>query len=249
MSIFAKRRSGTGSIAVRDVHEVSDAAWSGLPAPYDALAERLAEGTDPSDVCEGLGHRLARDGAGLGEALEGLRTVYRAVLGRDPDFAATRALGVAWSDSTLGFLHEVSCEDPLTGLSSVAHLRCRLEETYQSEAAHGRDARKTRALVVLDHAPPLLRGGEERFVQAFRTVRLAETVRLVFSGGEPIAALGSGRLVVLVERSPLLGRDVASLVEYLDEGRAVDGPVRVWIEGLPASPSALGPLLDEIARA
>ena len=48
--------------------------------------------------------------------------------GDEPDFDATEALSVAWSEETLGYLHQVSCEDPLTGLATLAHLRARLAE-------------------------------------------------------------------------------------------------------------------------
>ena len=38
---------------------------------------------------------------------------------------------MAWSDATLEYLHDLSCEDPLTGLASLAHVRTRLDEIYR----------------------------------------------------------------------------------------------------------------------
>ena len=85
---------------------------------------------------------MACDGASLGEALSGLRETY-AVLGDvAPDFSATEALSVAWSEATLEFLHDLSCEDPLTGLASLAHLRTRLAELYREGEREGRSVRE-----------------------------------------------------------------------------------------------------------
>ena len=50
---------------------------------------------------------------------------------RAPAFEAAEALSVAWSDATLEYLHDLSCEDPLTGLASLAHVRTRLDEIYR----------------------------------------------------------------------------------------------------------------------
>ena len=88
--------------------------------------------------------RLARDGADLGEALDGLRATYARVQGGEPDFRALRALCIAWSEETLGYLHQLSCEDPLTGLASLAHLRARLSEVYRGAEQGGR--RRTPAM-------------------------------------------------------------------------------------------------------
>ena len=89
---------------------------------------------------------MARDGAALGEALSGLRTTYELVLGEPPSFEATEALSVAWSEATLEYLHDLSCEDPLTGLASLAHVRTRLDEIYrESELTDVRVARQPRA--------------------------------------------------------------------------------------------------------
>ena len=64
------------------------------------------------------------------EALSALEITWLAVLGTRPDFRSTRALSAAWAEATLGFIHQVSCEDPLTGLASGAHLRARLAERF-----------------------------------------------------------------------------------------------------------------------
>ncbi|MFC6345461.1 hypothetical protein ACFP8W_25980, partial [Nocardioides hankookensis] len=63
---------------------------------------------------------LARDGVSLAEALDDLATAWRLVRGSEPEHAELRALAVAWSDATLGYVHGLSCADPLTGLASLA---------------------------------------------------------------------------------------------------------------------------------
>ena len=88
-------------------------------------------GADVIAACSVVGRDVARDGAALGEALSGLRTTYELVLGEPPAFDAAEALSVAWSDATLEYLHDLSCEDPLTGLASLAHVRTRLDEIYR----------------------------------------------------------------------------------------------------------------------
>ena len=51
----------------------------------------------------------------------------------EPDYAELVAVSVAWSDTTLGYLHRLTCSDPMTGLSTTAHLRGRLAELYRSQ--------------------------------------------------------------------------------------------------------------------
>ena len=111
-----------------------------LPARFEAVGERLAAGHDASSACAVVGRETARDGADLGEALDGLRTTYARVQGGEPDFRALRALCLAWSEETLRYMHQLSCEDPLTGLASLAHVRARLSEVYRG-AEQGGDRR------------------------------------------------------------------------------------------------------------
>jgi hypothetical protein len=108
-----------------------------LPARFEAVGEHLVAGRDASVACAMVGHEMARDGADLGEALDGLATTYARVLGGEPDFRAVRALCVAWSEETLGYLSQLSCENPLTGLASLAHLRARLTEGYRTAEQGG----------------------------------------------------------------------------------------------------------------
>jgi hypothetical protein len=151
MGIFATRvRKGAQVEATADAVPAGDVRGLMLPARFEAVGERLASGKDASNACAEVGRETARDGADLGEALDGLRTTYARVLGGEPDFRALRALCVAWSEETLGYLHQLSCEDPLTGLASMQHVRARLSEVYRAAEQGGRSTNTSHALVVVD---------------------------------------------------------------------------------------------------
>ncbi len=175
MGIFAAlARRGAQAEVAPGVGPVEDVQHL-LPARFEAVGEHLAAGRDASNACAMVGRDMARDGADLGEALDGLRTTYARVLGGEPDFRAVRALGVAWSEETLGYLHQLSCEDPLTGLASLAHLRARLSEVYRIAEQGGTSTTTSHALVILD-LPLLARPSvwEDAFES---TLRLARPVR------------------------------------------------------------------------
>jgi len=248
MGIFATltRRGAQADVApdvsAEDVHAI-------LPARFEAVGEHLVAGRDASVACAMVGHEMARDGADLGEALDGLTTTYARVQGGEPDFRALRALCVAWSEETLGYLHQLSCENPLTGLASLAHLRARLSEVYRIAEQGGKSMTTSHALVVLD-LPPLARATawEGTFEWSLRLVRLAESARAVFPGDETICQVSERRLVVMAPRDDLLARRVGLLRSLVEDIAPDTGRARVWIEGLPSSDDAAGFLLGEIAR-
>ena len=187
---------------------------------------------------------MARDGASLGEALSDLRFTFTRVLGREPAYSATEALAIAWSEATLEYLHQLSCEDPLTGLASLAHVRTRLDEIYRECENDGVDVRAAHALVVVearsaDHA---------HFGRALMLARVAEALHTVFPGGETVGRVGADRALAVVRRRPDLGSTVAVLREYLNDLRLDAHEVRVWIEGLPVHADSATRLLDELAR-
>ena len=257
-----RRHTGGGRTRLDDV-----------PPAFVAVGEALVSGLDPCTACDVVGRELAKDGADLGEALLGLRATWLATVGQDPDFASTQATCTAWSEATLGYLHQLSCEDPLTGLASTAHIRARIAEVYRESECHGRDVADSYALVVIDSvwgarsvAPGLAAGygrpsegscrgsagdlQHQGFVLALELSRLAETIRSVFSGGETMARVARSRLVVLVRRGEPLGRQVAVLRRMIDDTAAPGqaGTTGVWIEGLPERESLAARLLDELSR-
>lgn len=223
------------------------------PSRFEAVAEALAVGEDTLDVCSEVGRLLATDGASLEEALGGLRDTWRRVSGSDPSYDAISALLSAWSDATLGYLHQLSCADPMTGLASLVHVRSRISELYlQSEEVHN-----AWAMVVCElPAPPIPAtdgsDGSHRLVHSMRLARAGQSVRTVFVRGETVGRVGSRRIVALVERNERLG-DRVRLLRGLLEGLVPHQSThqlapRVWIEGLPANDVTAALLLDDLAR-
>ncbi|UDY24679.1 hypothetical protein [Nocardioides sp. Kera G14] len=175
-------------------------------------------------------------GVSLGESIEGLRSTTRLVAERDPDFDEMQALSVAWSEATLAYLHGLSCSDPLTGLSSMAHLRERLAGLY-------RDAREDadrHALVVAELAQP---DGLDLWAVARRLTLVGHAARSVFTGQEAIGKVGASRVVVVARRDDALVQRV-NLLRRMVSDRAA----RVWIERLPTTDASAAHLLDELAR-
>ena len=239
---FAKRSSSTTG---GKSQELSERLRQQLPARFEAVGEALAAGSEAHAACAVVGRDLARDGVDLSEALHGLRSTFALVVEREPDFESTRALGIAWSDETLGYLHEVSCENPLTGMATLAHLRGRLAEIQRGAESRGTATESVYALVVVD--VPLLAGSTDHLASSLVMAQVASQVRLVFEGDETIGEASPTRLLVIAERDDLGGR-VSTLRELLDEVTPPDSVVRLWIEGLPPTAAATSTLLDELAR-
>lgn len=217
------------------------------PARFEAVGEALVAGSRAHAACAVVGRELARDGVDLSEALDSLRSTYAQVLGHEPDFASTEALSVAWSDETLGYLHQISCENPLTGLATLAHLRARLAELQRGAEANDRPAGTAHALVVIN-LPAHDLDDDGQFGRALLMARVADRTRLVFSADESIAEASPSRLLVLAARTDDLGLRVVVLRDLIADTTSLGGAVRVWIEGLPSSHAAMAALLDELAR-
>jgi len=239
-AISSRKSPADGPEARKDLSEQVRAR---LPHQFEAVGEVLASGAGSLDAFEVTGHALAQDGAALEEALADLRATTLAVVGREPLYAEVHALSVAWSEATLAYLHQLSCEDPLTGLASLAHVRARLSELFR---AYGPQVQESHALVVMDlpaDRPGLARG--DPFARTLRLTKLGESARTVFPGGETIGRVGANRMVAVVVRDERLGRRVALLRTLLASS---EHPTRVWIEGLPATDCGASFLLDELAR-
>ncbi|MPZ63366.1 MAG: hypothetical protein GEU93_19200 [Propionibacteriales bacterium] len=223
-----------------------------IPREFEPVREALVVGRDLSGPCEVLGAALAGDGWTLDEALDGLEVTFRHVEDDAPDLAAVRALLSAWSEATMEFLNGQSCEDPLTGLATLRHLRARLTEIYGAEPAHGISPAASHALVVVEPVaktrPVRGRGMVDR---ELRFAAVGHTMRAVYPGSETIGRVGVHRVVAVVRRSEDLGDRVALLRRLLTEEWSASeyGATQpVWIEGLPRNHELAVRLLDELAR-
>ena len=242
MKIFATRGRRLAA-AVPGVSGPGSAVRSGLPHRFEALGEALTAGSDVLGACAVAGAVHARDGPSNQETLEGLHDTWRRSASGDPSYDAVSALVTAWSETTLGYLHQLSCDDPLTGLASQAHLRSRLSELYRLADVGGH------ALVVCALPPGDDPSDEvgDHLTRAMRVARAGELARTVFDRDETVARLGRHRVGILCRRDDVLGRRVRVLGTLL-EGSPEGAPVRLWIEGLPGTDHLAGALLDELAR-
>lgn len=229
---------------------LAPAVLAAVPSGFEAVAEAVHAGHAPNAACEAVGRELALDGASAEEALRGLREAWQAVCDTDPPFEAVASLVKAWSDATLAVVNNVSCEDPMTGLASPAHLRSSLAALFRGQRQAGAHPRDSHALVVVelvgDH--PDSAGGSDPIVRAMRMTSLGEAARTVFAGGEVVGRVGAYRIALLARRDARLGVRVRLLRRLVEGMEAPEQPPRVWIEGLPASDLAAGVLLDELAR-
>ena len=224
-----------------------------VPHRFEALLDALLHDGDVVAVCSEIGCAVASDGASLEECMEALRATYAVAKGQEPSFEACRALAVSWSEASLQYLHALSCEDPLTGLTSLSHVRCRLAEIYREADRQGTNVASSHALVVVDlrvraDAAPEL---SHHFDRVLRVAGVAECVRAVYSGGETLARLGQDRAVALVARDRDLGGGLAVLRRLLEDWAAHEAGqprTRVWVEALPVDNDSAGRLLDELAR-
>jgi hypothetical protein len=234
VGIFARWRGSCGGL--RPGAELTEESRVALPPHFEAVGEALAAGHRAVEACWVAGRTQAELGYSLGECLEGLRAATQHVAGRDPVFAETHALALAWSESVLGYLHGLSCADPLTGLSTHAHIRERIGELYRDAVADG--VAHSHALVITEAG-----GLADPLSAARRLTLVGQAARSVFSGTETIGQVGASRVIVVAPRNDLLPTRVSLLRRMLTEQAD-----RVWIEGLPDTDASAVHLLDELAR-
>jgi hypothetical protein len=256
------RRKGLVQGSTRSVPQ--DAESRAVPRGFRPVADALLTNGDVGAAAIEIGRDLAADGVPLDEVFTDLDAAYAAVGGAEPDYEAVRVLCLAWTEVSLRYLHGQSCDDPLTGLASLPHLRSRLDEVYRDAERRGARISTERALVVVEAHREVIRADDgsvaprsvdesvaQRFGSALRMAEVADALRTAFSGGETFARAGVHRAVALVRRHPDLAAQVESLRQLLKSRSAArpdGGEQRVWIEGLPGSHDSASVLLDELAR-
>jgi GGDEF domain-containing protein len=220
-----------------------------VPAGFDAVAEMLRDSRRDPESLRAAGRDAGRAAADSGTTIEALlddlATVCQGATGSHPDFRLMRAVAEGWSDAQLGYLHSLSCEDPLTGLTSIHHVRTRLTDAYRAADRDGVEPQV--ALVLIDIVD---RGaGLSRLDRTMRLVHVSEMLRTVYSGDETLGQLSGSRAVAVVRRDESLATTVRGLRDLLAGWASRGGPTtRVWIEGLPSSLGAAVTLLDELTR-
>ena len=122
-----------------------------MPAGFEPLADALRYNGAVIAAAHEIGRLAAGDGASLDDVLTDVALTYQCVSRRRrAGFEVVRAVSTAWADASLRFLHAVSCEDPLTGLASLAHVRSKILEIYREQTRRGEHRTASHALVVVE---------------------------------------------------------------------------------------------------
>ncbi|WP_242496446.1 hypothetical protein [Xylanimonas protaetiae] len=216
----------------------------------DALVEAVEAGRGPEAAAHRLGAARGSAGVGMGEALDDVTCLYRA-LGRPVDVEAVRALAVGWAEGHEAVPAHAVVRDPGTGLATAEYLGERLRETYGQAEREGSTASETSCLVVLDVALDDL----DAWRRMARAATVGRTLDQVFGTGHPMAVLSDGIYAVLCPRSqgtPQLAQTLRRVVEknaeILGLAGAMRRPTRVWVEHLPAAHADAVELLGQLGR-
>src|SRR5919107_600421 len=95
----------------------------------DALVEAVGEGRAPAAAAGRLGNARGASGVGIGEALDDLVCLYRA-LDIPPDPEVLRGLAIGWVQGRETLTSFTGVRDSATGLPTGDYLGERLRETY-----------------------------------------------------------------------------------------------------------------------
>jgi hypothetical protein len=212
---------------------------------FAAMDDALDFGhADIAAVAHVVGAGAASLGSPLQEVLDHLERAY-ARQDATPAYEVVKALTLAWSETALIHQHQMSCEDPLTALSTLAHLRTRLGDLYRGAERDGSAVRDSHALVVMElpHSTSLnLLDGSLDMLEA------GEALRTVYSGDETISQVAPRRAAALVERART-DRSTLELLQILVRRQSRgDSEPRLWIESPPHNAVGIGYLMTELAR-
>jgi hypothetical protein len=219
-----------------------DAGWT-EPADWwspavEAVAEAAYTGRGFALACARLGQARGRAGVGIGETLDDLGALF-AVLGwADPPQGLVRCLAEGWVDSGLIDFAAATCEDPLTGMTTPAYLRSRLTEMYREAAQSGTPVGETHCLVMVELSP-----AAPAWRRLARAIVVGHDLRAVFSGGETLTLIGTGRAAALVPIRRQLELQSVRLRRALTGER----DALIWIERLPPGQEEAMALLDALA--
>ncbi|WP_245885915.1 hypothetical protein [Xylanimonas oleitrophica] len=216
----------------------------------DALVEAVSEDRTPDAAAQRLGAARGAAGVGIGESLDDLSCLYRA-LGRSADPQALRALSVGWVEGHESLPVHSAVRDPATGLPTADYLGERLRETYGEALRSGADVPETHCLVVLDVALDDL----DAWRRMARSATVGRTLDQVFGDGHPMGVLTDGLYAVLCPRgqgTPQLAQTLRRVIEknaeILGLSEVMRRPTRVWVEKLPASHADAVELLAQLSR-
>jgi hypothetical protein len=249
------RRRGSGAAAARD--DVPGAArlcqaWRthsricGWTADddwqvdaVDAVARAACLGTGLPAACAMLGRDRARGGIGIGETLTDLAALCFVLDGRDPPVELVRPLAEGWAEAGLARMSQATCEDPLTGLTTLPYLRTRLCEVYREARRAGESAADTHRLLVAE-LPRQLDPWDRLSV----IILVGYDLRAALPGGETLTLATPGRAIALVPAAPELAFRAAGLRRTLTASHGA----RLRLVKPPARYEEALRLLDRLGR-
>jgi len=201
-----------------EVDEVLAACRNRAPAPGEAGLAVVGDAA-LTTACADLGRSRARAGVGIAETIDDLAALF-AVLAAGPDAGPggcpegpaehrpggdqdgepplhlVCAVAEGWAEESLDQLAQGGCEDPLSGLATLPHLRTRLAEVYREAEQAGTSPADTHRLLVagLPYRPDPWR----RMALA---ILIGHELRTAFPGGETLSIAshyGTGPAIALV---------------------------------------------------
>lgn len=208
-------------------------------AEVDAVAAAACRGTGLAAACGRLGGARGRAGIGIGEALGDLAALCYVLDAGDPPLELVRPLAEGWAEAGLAGISEAACEDPLTGLTTLAYLRTRLGEVYREARQAGTSAAETHRLLVAE-----LPRRPDPWDRLSVTILLCNDLRAAFPGGETLSLAGCGRAIALVRGAPELLFRATALRRSLSEEHGA----RLRLLKPPATLAEARQLIDTLAR-
>jgi hypothetical protein len=209
----------------------------------DAVAEAVLPGAPAAHLaraCGALGRARARAGAGVTETIADLAALY-AVLDRGhPPLPLVSSIAEGWAEEGLARHVRGRCEDPLTGLTTMAYLRTRLTEVYREADQLGRSPVRTHRLVVVSPARR-----PDRWRRLAADILLGHDLRAVFPGGDTLAQSPvSGAGIALTAAHADLAARYARLCRTVELGYGA----QTRMSSLPALLTDALRLVDELAH-
>ena len=157
----------------------------------------------------------------------------------DPPLRLVGAIAEGWAEESVSQFAHVGCEDPLSGLASLAYLRTRLAEVYREAEHGGTSPAETHRLLVV---------GLPRRPDPWRRLALpilvGRDLRAAFPGGETLSLAKPGPAIALVPARGDLPLRYARLRRNI---QAAFG-TQIRITPLPGQLTEALRLVDELAR-
>lgn len=217
----------------------------------EALVEALEARLDTAPAAFRLGHARSEAGVGITEAIDDMAVLFRSAGYESAPIRSIRALCEGWTEGSLGATAAPQMTDAESGLGTAEYLVQRLAEVYGGSQRLGTEVRHTHALVMIDVAV----ADTDPWQRMARNAAVGQALKGAYGEGHPMARLGDGLYVVLVERGHALGEGIAQLRDHIAEramnmrvGNLMRQPPRVWIESLPDTHYYAQELIESLQR-